>query len=350
MSNTVESLPANWYYDEAVFRSEQKNIFEKNWTFIVDSTEVAQPGRFVTATIANQFIIIVRTLKGELKGFLNLCRHRASTICAEDNGSLTQFTCPYHAWSYDLDGRLKNAPGFKIGEQVTSEKFSLIPVQVDIWNGLVFACLHRECASLESWLGDIVRIAENYPAISEMTFATTRRDEGRINWKNYSDNAAEGYHLPTIHPALNAALVSKQTRIAAYENGKFIGFKVVYKDRDNDSEDSSQNDCSGFWIYKFPGLLLHFSMNSFNIERVIPIDPQTTVMQRWFWFKPSIDKQQRKQAIEFSSQVMKEDIGICTRVQKNLEGGVYQTGLLSRQREPGTIFFQQCVKEALPES
>ena len=340
MSNTVESLPANWYYDEAVFRREQKNIFEKNWTFIIDGAEVAKPGQFVTATITNQFIVIVRTLQGELKGFLNLCRHRASTICTEDNGSLTQFTCPYHAWSYDLNGRLKNAPGFKMGEQVTSEKFSLIPVKVDIWNGLVFACLDRECASLESWLGDIVRISENYPAISEMTFEATCSNEGSINWKNYSDNSAEGYHLPTIHPGLNAALVSKQTRISAYENGKFVGFEVAYKDR-------SQNGSSGFWIYKFPGLLLHFSMNSFNIERVIPIDPQTTVMQRWFWFKPSIDKQQRKQAIEFSSQVMKEDIGICTRVQKNLEGGVYQTGLLSMQREPGAIFFQQCVKDAL---
>ncbi|WP_423905859.1 aromatic ring-hydroxylating oxygenase subunit alpha [Candidatus Spongiihabitans sp.] len=340
MSNTVESLPANWYYDEAVFRREQKNIFEKNWTFIIDGAEVAKPGQFVTATITNQFIVIVRTLQGELKGFLNLCRHRASTICTEDNGSLTQFTCPYHAWSYDLNGRLKNAPGFKMGEQVTPEKFSLIPVKVDIWNGLVFACLDRECASLESWLGDIVRISENYPTISEMTFEAMRSNEGSINWKNYSDNSAEGYHLPTIHPGLNAALVSKQTRIAAYENGKFVGFEVVYKDR-------SQDGSSGFWIYKFPGMLLHFSMNSFNIERVIPIGPQTTVMQRWFWFKPSIDKPQRKQAIEFSSQVMKEDIGICTRVQKNLEGGVYQTGLLSMQQEPGAIFFQQCVKEAL---
>lgn len=340
-SRTVESLPASWYYHEDVFRSEQKNIFEKNWTFIADCAEVAGPGQFVTATIAGQAIVIVRTPQGELKGFLNLCRHRASTLCTENNGTLTQFTCPYHAWSYALDGELKHAPGFNMGEDVTAEKYSLIPIRVDSWNGLVFACLHRECASLEEWLGDIVDIAKNYPAISEMSFETTCRDEGGINWKNYSDNSAEGYHFSTIHPALDATLVGKQTRIAPCENGKFVGFEVAYKDGDTES------GSPGFWIYKFPGLLLHFSMNSFNIERVIAVTPQTTIMQRWFWFKPSMDKQERKQVIEFSDQVMEEDIGICTRVQKNLEGGVYQTGLLSVQREPGTIAFQKWVKDAL---
>ncbi len=347
MSNTVQSIPANWYYDKDIFRREQNNIFERNWTFVTHSKELENPGQFVTATVANQSVVIVRTAQGELKGFLNLCRHRASTLCAERTGTVVQFTCPYHAWSYGLDGRLKNAPGFEIGKDLVAEQFNLFPVNVDIWNSLVFVCLDAACISLTAWLGDIIEISNKFPAISEMTFETTRSNEANVNWKNYSDNSAEGYHLSTIHPALKASMVSNQTSIKPFKNGKFVGFDVTYKASKIDKDNKNLSGSPGYWIYKFPSLLLHFSMNGFNIERVIPVTAQRTIMQRWFWFMPLIAKEERQQTIEFSNQVMKEDVGICTRVQKNLEGGVYQTGLLSREREPGTIYFQRCVKEAL---
>ena len=340
MTNTVQSLPANWYYDDDIYQRELKNIFEKNWTFIGRCADIANRGQFVTATIANQPVVVTRTSQGDLKGFLNLCRHRASTLCSESKGSVSQFTCPYHAWSYGLDGVLKNAPGFEIGKDVDIENFSLIQIEVDTWNGMVFACLNKDCVSLADWLGDILNLSERFPGVSEMNFEVMRSSNSDINWKNYSDNSAEGYHLSTIHPALKASLVSRQTRIEPFENGKFVGFDVSYKGANEDGS-------PGYWVYKYPGLLLHFSMNSFNIERVVPVSPKRTIMQRWFWFMPSVDKEERMEIIEFSNQVMEEDVGICTRVQQNLEGGVYQTGLLSKAREPGTIFFQQCVKDSL---
>jgi choline monooxygenase len=340
MPNSVQSLPASWYYDDEIFQREQKKIFEKNWTFIAQCTDLASPGQFVTSTIANQPVVIVRTSDGILKGFLNLCRHRASTLCAESNGNINQFTCPYHAWSYDLDGVLKNAPGFEIGNDVDTRNFNLIPIEVDSWNGMVFACLDKGCVPLTDWLGDILNVSKQFPGLDEMDFEAMRSNHSDINWKNYSDNSAEGYHLSTIHPALRASLVGNQTRIKPFDNGKFVGFDVTYKG-------SGENGSPGYWIYKYPGLLLHFSMDSFNIERVIPVSSKRTVMQRWFWFMPIISNEERQQTMDFSNQVMDEDVGICTRVQQNLEGGVYQTGLLSREREPGTIFFQQCVKESL---
>ncbi len=336
MSNIVESLSANWYYDAEIFAVEQKQIFTRNWTFITGCQELNKPGQYVTATIAGQSIVIVRGYDGKLAGFLNLCRHRASMLCADEKGSITRFTCPYHAWSYALDGKLKNAPGFNPGEDLMAENYGLIPVRVDVWNDLVFACLDVHSISLYEWLGDVVRIAENFPQVAEMEFTVMRNNRVRANWKNYSDNSTEGYHLSTIHPALNASMAGRQTRIKPCENGKFVGFDVTYKD-----------GSPGFWIYKFPGLLLHFSMHSFNVERIIPVNEKLTAVQRWFWFASSMGKAQRLEAVEFSSQVMREDAGICARVQKNLEGGTYQTGVLSRQREPGTIFFQQCVREAL---
>ena len=344
MTDLVESLPAYWYYDDQVFRCEQDHIFSKNWSFVAPLADLDSPGKYVTAEIAGQGIVIVRTPSDDLRGHLNLCRHRASPVCAERTGHAHQFTCPYHGWCYDLDGNLLQAPGF--GDDLDKHEFGLVPVRVDAWNGLVFACLDPNCESLENWLGDIVDIAEGFPGVAEMEFDSMRSNLCNANWKNYSDNAAEGYHLSMIHPGLSGALVKPRTRIEPHENGKFVGFDVTYKEESGTGSHSGKGS-PGYWIYKFPGLLIHFSMSGFNIEKVIPMDSRSAEMQRWFWFSPGVSGKQRNQVIEFSNQVMDEDMGICSKVQKNLEAGYYQTGMLSPQREPGTIFFQACVREHL---
>ena len=127
------------------------------------------------------------------------------------------------------------------------------------------------------------------------------------------------------------------------ENGKFVRFDISYKGEQGSAEESMP----GHWIYKYPGLLLHFSAYSFNIERVTPLSSRNTDLQRSFWYDHGVSQQQRQESIEFSNEVMAQDIGVCVGVQKNLEAGDYEFGLLSSEREPGTIFFQQCVKRDL---
>ncbi len=350
MSSLVESIPANWYFDAEIYALEQDKIFRKNWIFITHVDALAIAGEYVTETIAGQSVVLVRSgvnacdneadfrINNGIKGFLNLCRHRASPVCVAQQGELQRFTCPYHGWTYDLQGSLIQAPGFE--NQLDKKNYGLMPVRVEVWNNLVFASLDPDIISLEKWLGDIVTIAADFPSVAGMDFDSVRTNKCGANWKNYSDNSAEGYHLGSVHPRLNRSLIKSHTRIQSYQNGNFIGFNVTYKDQ-------SEQGSPGFWIYKFPGLLIHFSMNDFNIERIIPVDEKSARMQRWFWFNPEIDSASRRETIEFSNQVMEEDMGICQLVQKNLQGGVYNTGVLSSEREPGTIFFQQCVRSAL---
>ena len=230
-------------------------------------------------------------------------------------------------------------PDLKLGEDIRHGEFNLIPVKVDIWNNLVFACLSQESEPLAKWFGEIVELTKDYPTVSQMSFEAKRSNTCQSNWKCYSDNSAEGYHLATIHPELNHSLVKDATNITSYEDGKFVGFDVTYKENGQQS--------SGYWVYKFPGLLMHFSERSFNIEKVTPVNAQQTRLDRWFWFLPEVSQAERDEIIGFSNQVMKEDIDICERVQQNLEAGYYQQGILSQAREPGTIFFQQCVRSAL---
>ncbi len=345
MSGVVQSLPAEWYHKEEVFQLELEKIFATNWSFAGPADELQNPGDYVTCTVANQSVVVVRDLQGGLRGFLNLCRHRASPLCVDKKGRLRQFTCPYHAWSYHLDGRLKRAPGFEWSGDGAGE-MNLVPVQVGVWNGLAFACLDPDAIPLQEWLGDIAAIARDFPAVSEMKFTASRSRGCQANWKNYSDNSVEGYHLATVHRELNASLVNGATRVTPHENGKFVGFEVVYQGNQQGNP-GERPDSPGYWIYKFPGLLMHFSLNGFNIEKVTPTDRNHTLIERWFWFMPSVDRRDAEQIARFSGRVMEEDIGICARVQKNLEGGYFRQGVLSAVREPGTICFQQWVRMAL---
>ena len=137
----------------------------------------------------------------------------------------------------------------------------------------------------------------------------------------------------------------ESVKIDAYENGHFVGFDVSYESGADDSRAGK-----GFWIYKFPGLLLHFAEFAFNAETVFPIDATTVRLQRWFW---SHADKAREHGIETDSirpnseRVIDEDISICERVQINLESGAYPGGQLSPEQEPGTIYFQQLVRESL---
>ena len=336
------TLPAAWYRDPEIFERERRAIFARNWALVARVEQLAEPGQFVAETVAGYPVLVLRDEEGGLRGFHNVCRHRASPIL-QGEGRCDVLRCPYHGWTYDLDGALRKAPGFEAGADFDPAGFGLLPVRVAQWNGLVFACLDEAAPDLEAWLGDILAIARDYPPLAEMAFVEEETVEGAADWKTYSDNSAEGYHLPHIHKALNRAVDPHKTAIAPHENGHFVGFDVTYRDAHGASTGH------GHWIYKFPGLLLHFSRESFNLERVLPLGPGRLRLVRWFWFPhaAAADTEACRSALASSTAVMREDLAICEAVQRNLEAGVYRAGVISAEREPGTAFFQRLVREAL---
>ena len=341
-----ETLPAAWYRGDDQFERERKAIFWKHWMLLGREAQLERPGDYICDDIAGWPVFVIRGKDGELRGFHNVCRHRAGPLVGEGAGRCTTLRCRYHGWVYDTDGVLQRAPGLELGTDIEPRDFSLHGVRTENWNGLVFVCLDPEAPSLAEWLGDIVEIAERFPAISSMAFTGEFAHEGRANWKNYSDNSCEGYHVGFVHKGLGATVSDDKIDIAPYENGRFVGFDVTYEASEVDPTRKGR----GFWIYKFPCLLLHFAEYSFNCERVKPLGPGAVRLSRWFW----CDEAQAQtlgvssdQAIAASRQVMEEDLAICEAVQRNLEAGVYSTGRMSPTEEPGTIYFQHLVREAL---
>lgn len=334
----VETLPARVYCDPSVFAEEQRRIFAQHWMLVAHEGQLAEPGRFVTAEIAGQPIFVLRGRDGALRGFHNVCRHRASPLLLAPAGQCSALRCPYHGWLYDQTGALKKAPGFQ-DAALDPDRWGLWPVRVESWNELVFACLDDGAPTLTDWLGDIVPIAAQYPPIGTLRYFGETLHDAPTDWKAYGDNSCEGYHLGHVHRDLSAMLVKENTRIVPVENGQFVRFDVTYDLGDGGPP------APGTWIYKFPATLMVLSTRSATIDQVTPLGPGRMRIFRWLWLSP--ERNDGEAALGFADQVLREDMAISNLIQRNLAAGVYDRGVLSSEREPGTIAFQRWYSEAM---
>jgi choline monooxygenase len=339
------TLPDFYYHDAEVYTYECKHVFRRHWWLVGVESAFANSGDYLALNLMKWPLVIVRDQHRQLRGFYNLCRHRAGPLVMDGNGHCRDFVCKYHGWRYACSGELLKTPGFEKGAIENPETMGLLAIRVACWNGLVFVCLDDSAPDLETWLGDIPGIAAQYEPTANMRFDGVAVKQARSNWKTYGDNSCEGYHVGMVHKALGSSMLRESVRIAAYENGEFVGFDVSYSTGQDDSRAGK-----GFWIYKFPGLLLHFADYAFNAETVFPLDHGNIELQRWFW---SDQARASAQGIDTASirpnseQVIDEDIAICELVQRNLASGIYPGGNLSAQQEPGTIYFQQLARQAL---
>jgi choline monooxygenase len=344
-SNT-QTLPDHYYHSREIYDLECEHIFRRHWWLIGPESQFANTGDYLALQLMKWPLVIVRDQQANLRGFYNLCRHRAGPLVLDGNGHCRDFVCRYHGWRYACSGELLKTPGFDQSEIPDFDNMGLLPIRVECWNGLVFACLDDNANDLLSWLGDIIDIAQQFPSVESMVFQGDVIKPGQSNWKTYADNSCEGYHVGMVHRALGSSMLRESVRIDSYENGEFVGFDVTYTGKGEDQSRAGK----GFWIYKFPGLLLHFADYAFNTEVVIPVSEDEVQLRRWFW----VDQQKASaKGIDVarirpdSERVMDEDMAICALVQRNLESGIYPGGSLSASKEVGTIYFQQLVRVAL---
>lgn len=336
-------LDASLYTDRSVFIKERDFLFTNHWWLIGTAQELRSKGDYIATTLGKFPVFAVRDENGELNGFHNVCRHRAGPIVIDQAGKISGnlLICRYHGWSYSLQGGLINA--HRLNQCIDKDANSLFPIQIGEWKGLVFACIGQGVPPLIQWLGELGEIAGRFPGPEHMDSLGTIEKSGNTNWKCYGDNSCEGYHVGLVHKALDSSMEPDAVSIQRYEQGQFIGFDVTYS---TSAKDPSRYG-KGFWVYKFPGLLLHFSESAFNAESVVPISENRIALKRWFWSYPieqSKSGADPREAVSSASRVMDEDLEICERVFENLSAGIYQKGVLSPQDESGTQYFQHLVR------
>ena len=177
------------YVDERFFALEQELVFERAWVTVGVAGEVAEPGRMLVRQVGQKSIVITRGDDGELRGFLNSCRHRGTELAESDCDIAGTIRCPYHRWGYGTDGSLKATPFFDEvpRDDFDRDDFSLIPVRVGTWGPLLFACLADETPELDVWLGDLPERMAGY-GIDQWRVEESQVLDIEANWKLISEN------------------------------------------------------------------------------------------------------------------------------------------------------------------
>lgn len=354
----ASTIPSRYYMDPAILDLEKESVFGSTWQLVARSEELQRVGDFIPVTVLDEPIVITHGLDGQLRGFYNVCRHRAGQV-ALTRGNRKSLQCRYHGWTYGLDGALRACPEMEDTEDFRKEDFGLQPVRVDRWGPFVFVCLSDAVPSLAEVMGAIPsEVAAAGYDVDHMRLVERREYLIECNWKVYVDNYLEGYHLPIAHPQLFKELdydayrveefryYSKQhAPIRELKPGEEIGVDRRFL-RQPGAEDSALY----YWL--FPNTMFNIYQDNMSSNVILPVGvDRTLTIFEWFFAEPGTGAgwESMQESIAFSDEIQQEDIVICEQVQRGLRSRSYDAGRFSAKRENGVYHFQNLVREFLRE-
>ncbi len=344
----ASTIPARWYTDSAFLEAERMLVFGRTWQAVGRAAAVSEPGGYFSCEITGEPVVVVRGADGRLRAFSNVCRHRGA-VMAEGAGRVSVIRCPYHAWTYSLDGRLFGTPEFEGVQNWDPSAVCLPEYAVETWGPFVFVNLERSAEPLREVLGAIPsEIAAIGCPFDQMRFSCRRDYIVECNWKVYIDNYLEGYHLPAAHPGLMRELDYAQYRVETfrYYSSHIAPIKARSEGerRRYDFADTSQRALY-YWI--FPNFMLNIYPDNLSSNIILPLGPDRTLtIFEWFSYSGEVGQA----TIDFSDEIQQEDIRLCESVQRGLRSRNYSLGRFSVKRENGVHHFHGLLWEFLSES
>jgi len=322
------SINTACYLDDKYLRIEREQIFERSWQFLCHEEKLREPGSYVTASIEGQSIVAVRNDARQLKAFYNVCKHRGHELLFGD-GNIRRITCPYHAWTYDLDGRLRRAPRSEHLENFSAGEICLHPVQVEVFCHLVFVNLDPRAPPLAAQsgrLGD--EIMAYAPDLGRLTFSTRLTYRVRANWKAVVDNFLECYHCPVAHKGFSSMIDMDSYRVATH--GIYSSHMAKARAGDNDAyniDDATVTDHAVWFLWPNVTLMRYPGRGNFMVWRFYPIDAQQTYEEFDFFFESAQPEDSEREAIRFIDEVLQpEDIGLVESVQRGMATPAFESG------------------------
>jgi Rieske 2Fe-2S family protein len=348
----MQTLPRSAYLSGAHFERETQRIFHRRWFTVGREEALARAGSFLHVDVAGEQVLVVRTRGGELRGFHNVCRHRGSQLVigeapgggdvpAETGRFKGSIRCPYHAWTYGLEGDLRNAPFLSESDGLRREELGLFPVAVEPWAGFLFVNLSPDAppsgGSLIAGLGPVPDRVANF-SLAELRTARRISYPVAANWKVLVENYNECYHCGPVHPEL--CEVVPAFKVAG---GRDLDWEEGIPHRDGATtftfsgstsrapfpglSDEERTRHKGELIY--PNLMLSLSADHVVAFTLWPLDPSHTRIDCDFLFhpgevaKPSFDP---SDAVAFWDLVNKQDWRICESVQRGMRSRVFEHG------------------------
>lgn len=315
---TSFTLPSRYYTDAGIHGKELKRIFQRSWCYVGHETDLASAGSYLTDDVAHQPIVVVRGRDGEIRAFYNVCQHRGHLLL-KGRGTLTAgITCPYHAWTYGLDGMLRSAPMTGDVPGFDMKEFSLRSLPLAIVAGLIFVNLDKtarqfaeDMPGFEQTIRDIL---PRFPA-----FVVTERLEFDIaaNWKIVVDNFSEGYHIPVAHPTL-AKLHGRRTT-AAVVGEKFGYFRGVGRTSFDEFEVKPDEPYSTWWLWPNLCMLSLPGGEHLIVLRMAPDGPGRC-RERADIYAPAGDLPRNLAIVRrlFAEMFNREDVAIVESVQRGM--------------------------------
>jgi phenylpropionate dioxygenase-like ring-hydroxylating dioxygenase large terminal subunit len=334
----AKSLSQPYFVSPEIFAKEQEKIFSKQWVLVGHQSQIAKAGDYFTIEVAGESLIIVRDKRGAIHGFYNVCRHRGSRLIENKHGQSAVIQCPYHAWTYALDGRLVGAPHMDEVLAFDKADYSLHAVNIALWDGFIFVNLADSPAPLAEWFAPL---AGKFSPWNLATLRSAKRIEYdvRANWKLMFQNYSECYHCLGVHPEL-----SKISPYDSAENdlteGPFLGgFMRIANDK---SLTMSGNACAlpvgnfgdedfrfVFYYSIFPNMLLSLHPDYVMVHRLEPQSQDRTLIFCDWFFNPEAFKRSDfdpEDAVEFWDMVNKQDWHVCELSQRGISSRAYEPG------------------------
>lgn len=338
----ASTIPASWYIDERIAGLERQNVFGRAWQVVARLDQLAAPGDFVTVELAGEPLVIVRDSTHQLRAFYNVCRHHAAAVVTEERGRATIFRCPYHAWSYGLDGSLKGAPEFEGVCGFDRAQNGLLPVRVASWEQFVFVTLDESAPPLSDFLGSLA--AQVVPLnVSALHFSERRIYRLNCNWKVFVDNYLDGgYHVPHLHKGLNSVLDYKQYTIECDHRYCLQSSPMVAPSEDAPTAATRTGD-RAWYFWQYPNFMINLYHGYMDTNLVLPegVDRCSVIFDFYFADVSEAAAEHNRQSIAVGERVNDEDAAICEAVQRGLHSRAYGAGRLSVRREAGEHLFHR---------
>jgi phenylpropionate dioxygenase-like ring-hydroxylating dioxygenase large terminal subunit len=337
----AKTLEQKYFVSPEVFAEEQEKIFSKQWVLVGHQGELAKAGDYLVAEVASESLVIVRDKGGEVHGFYNVCRHRGTRLREDRNGRLSAIQCPYHAWTYGLDGRLLGAPHMDDVPGFDKADYSLRAVNLALWEGFIFVNLGDSPTPLEEWFAPLAGKFSHWN-LSKLRPAKRIEYDVQANWKLMFENYSECYHCPGVHPML-----SKVSPYDSAENdlaeGPFLGgFMSINKGKSltmsgdacafpvkQEEEEGEEEKQRVFYYSIFPNMLLSMHPEYVMVHQLWPQSPERTlIVCDWFFHPEAFDRADFNpdDAIEFWDMTNKQDWHVCELSQQGVASRVYEPG------------------------
>jgi choline monooxygenase len=339
----ASTIPSPWYFDEGITELETSAVFGKTWQAVGRADQVQNPGQFLTADIAGDPVVVVRGEDSQLRAFYNVCRHHAAAVVTEAQGCAKQFRCPYHGWTYGIDGALKGMVEFDGVCDFDRSNNGLVPIRADTWENFVFVNLDAEAGSLTSFLGCIPPIVAPLQLTKKLRYFDRRTYMLQCNWKVYVDNYLDGgYHVPHAHKGLSSVIEYTKYTIENFERA-CLQSSPLSSDSSTEAGVASTRQGRAFYLWIYPNFMLNAYEGVMDTNVVVPlgVDKCAVMFDYYFSDISAAAETRNRESIAVSEKVQDEDMGICDAVQRGLGSRAYLAGRLSVRREAGEHLFHR---------